>query len=142
MAQFTNYIFTVSDNDVSPICKRNYAKIYSTFSVSSNNVVQPPIIFTINSSYMSVYCSSPCFGTLFISTDILIGMMLQTARCPGCLQKVEVDYRLDSKVGLAHFFLLDCPSCHWTKTYCTKSDKRQKRTSNLRNKYNKYYCFS
>ena len=58
-------------------------------------------------------------GTIFISTDILIGMMLETARCPECLQKVEVDYQLDSKVGLAHFFLLECPSCHWTKTYCT-----------------------
>ena len=52
-------IFFVSDNDVSPICKRNYAKIYSTFSVSSNNVIQPPIIFTINSSYLSVYSGSP-----------------------------------------------------------------------------------
>ena len=46
-------------------------------------------------------------------------MMLDTARCPECLQKVEVDYQLDSKVGLAHFILLDCPSCHWTKIYCT-----------------------
>ena len=46
-------------------------------------------------------------------------MMLEAARCPECLQKVEVDYQLDSKVGLAHFILLDCPSCHWTKTYCT-----------------------
>ena len=53
LAQFTNYIFFLSDHDVSPICKRNYAKIYSTFSVRSNNVVQPPIIFTINSSYLS-----------------------------------------------------------------------------------------
>ena len=46
-------------------------------------------------------------------------MMLETARCPECLEKVEVDYQLDSKVGLAHFFSLDCPSCYWTKTYCT-----------------------
>ena len=60
LAQFTNYILFVSDNDVSPIYKRNYAKIYSTFSVCSNNVVQSPIIFTINSSYLSVYSSSPC----------------------------------------------------------------------------------
>ena len=37
-------------------------------------------------------------------------MLLQTARCPEYLQKVEVDYQLDSKVGLAHFFLFDCPS--------------------------------
>ena len=56
---YTLYFF-VSDNDASPICKRNYAKTYSTFSVSSNNVVQPPIIFTINSSYLSVYSGSPC----------------------------------------------------------------------------------
>ena len=53
------FCFFVSSNDVSPICKRNYAKIYSTFSVSSKSVVQPPIIFTINSSYLSVYSSSP-----------------------------------------------------------------------------------
>ena len=53
--------FFVSDNDVAPICKRNYAKIYSTFSVNLNNVVQPPIIFTINSSYLSVYSSSPWY---------------------------------------------------------------------------------
>ena len=25
----------------------------------------------------------------------------------------------DNLVGLAHFFLLGCLSCHWTKTYCT-----------------------
>ena len=51
--------FFVFGNDVSPTCERNYAKIYSTFSVNSKNVLQPPIIFTTNSSYLSVYSSSP-----------------------------------------------------------------------------------
>ena len=32
-------------------------------------------------------------GTIFNSIDILIGMMLETDRCPECLQKVEVDYQ-------------------------------------------------
>ena len=70
-------------------------------------------------------------------------MMLETVRCPECLEKVEVDYQLDSKVGLAHFFSLDCPSCHWTNTYCTSRVLKGKTgPSNLRNKSNKYYCCS
>ena len=49
---------------------------------------------------------------------ILMGMILETARCPECLEKVEVDYQLDSKIRLA-LFLLACPACHWTKFFCT-----------------------
>ena len=63
-------------------------------------------------------------STIFFNIELLIQMLCDVARCPNCLEKLEVEHLSTQEQGLAHFFQLKCKSCEWYKKYCSSQITR------------------
>jgi len=69
-----------------------------------------------------------------IESDLFMSLILMIGKCPDCAGSVNIEHKLNDKMGLAQFFNITCSDCQWKLRFCS-SKQCEKTTTYGRSGY-------
>ena len=70
-----------------------------------------------------------------IESDLFMSLILMIGKCPDCVGSVNIEHKLNDKMGLAQFFDISCSDCPWKLRFCSSKQCKKATPTHGRSGY-------